>query len=630
MISQYDSIGLKCGIEIHQRLDSHKLFCTCSSGLSVAEPMMEVRRKLRAVAGELGEVDRAALHEYLRDREFLYQVYEGETCLVELDEEPPMPLNEEALDIGLQIALLFDATIPDEIHVMRKTVVDGSNTSGFQRTSMIGLDGTMEGPRGRLDIPTICLEEEAAGIGGEKDGAIAYKLDRLGIPLIEVATGLLEGYSPEEVQEVALGIGMILRMTGKVQRGIGTIRQDVNVSVKGGARVEIKGFQEIGRLAELTRKEAQRQLSLIAVVDELRSRGAEVSGPFDVTQIFGDTTKGPLLRALRRGGRIVALRLTGYGDLLGRELCPGRTFGRELADHAKAYGIGGLIHTDEDLGSMGLTDIFVQLRQHLGAGEQDAIVVMAGEGRTLERAVHAVKRRALQAMDGLPEETREPNDDCTTNYKRPLPGSSRMYPETDIPPIPISPDRLQRLLESLPEKPGPKLERLVRSGMSRDLADQLIRDENLQLFERISSRIGIDTTLLATTLVGTFRNLRREGVDVDCIGEDQLVEFFSAVSDGRVVREEMAAILSEMASGKSLQDALGERQMLTEEELRRIVEQVVRDKADLIAERGERSFAPVMGEVMKQVRGKIDGAVVGRVLKSVLDQKQHPEQGPRG
>jgi glutamyl-tRNA(Gln) amidotransferase subunit E len=158
---EYQDLGLKCGIEIHQRLDTHKLFCGCSSDLAEGDPIIEVRRKLRAVAGELGEVDRAALHEYLRNRDFLYQVYEGRTCLVELDEEPPSPLNQEALDIGLEAALLLEATIPDEVHVMRKTVIDGSNTSGFQRTCVIGMDGSMEGPRGRLEVPTICLEEEA-------------------------------------------------------------------------------------------------------------------------------------------------------------------------------------------------------------------------------------------------------------------------------------------------------------------------------------------------------------------------------------------------------------------------------------------------------------------------------------
>ena len=619
MASKYERIGLKCGIEIHQRLKSHKLFCGCSSGLVEETPMMEVKRKLRAVAGELGEVDRAALHEYLRDREFLYEVYEGETCLVELDEEPPLPLNEEALDIGLEVSLLFNARIPDEIHIMRKTVVDGSNTSGFQRTCMIGLDGDMDGPRGKLDIPLICLEEEAAGIGGSKGGVVVYKLDRLGIPLVEVATGLLEGYSPEQVQEVALRMGMILRMTGKVQRGIGTIRQDVNVSIERGARVEIKGFQEIGRLAELIKREAERQLSLIAIKDELSRHNVEVSDPVKADRFFSDLEKGPIARVIKKGGAVSALKLSGFTGILGRQLCPGRTFGRELADHAKAYDIGGIIHTDEDLVSAGLEENFRRLGEHLSAGGEDAVLIMAGDTEAVERAMKAVRERALWATKGLPEETREPNTDYTTSYKRPLPGSSRMYPETDIPPIPISRDRVEEIRKLLPEKPEAKRERFIEAGMSEDLADQLVRDENLPLFESMASRVDIDPTLLASTLVNTFRSLRRDGAKVDSLTEEELLDLFTEVARGSVVKEEIERVLSEMARGaRSLKEILSEDDKITEEDLRCIVKTILTGKSNFITERGERSFGPIMGEVMKQVRGKIDGAIVGRVVRELL------------
>jgi len=617
----FSSIGLKCGIEIHQRLDTHKLFCNCSSSMDVEEPMLKVKRKLRAVAGELGEVDRAALHEYLRDREFLYLGFEGETCLVELDEEPPSPLNEEALDIALQIALMFHSTIPDEIHVMRKTVVDGSNTSGFQRTCVVGLEGYMEGPRGRIGIPTICLEEEAAGIGGEKGRAVVYRLDRLGIPLVEIATDLLEGYTPEEVEEVARRIGMALRMTGKVQRGIGTIRQDVNVSVEGGARVEIKGFQEIGRLAELVRNEARRQLSLIEISRQLRDRGATVGELVEVTDIFGQVRKGPVGRQLKAGGIVVSMKLEGFSGLLSRELVAGRTFGRELADHARAYGLGGLIHTDEDISSLGLAKEFEELARRMNASDQDAIVILAGPTEAAWRAGEAVRTRAQVAIEGLPEETREPNPDCTTNYKRPLPGSSRMYPETDIPPIPVSPERIERLRENIPEGPDEKVKRFTAMGLSRDLAEQVVRDSNLFLFEKVTGKVDVDPKLVATTIVSSFRALRRKGVDVDSLTEETLVEVFSQVSKGRIVKEDLESVLEELASGRSLVDVLSGRESMTEEELVALVESILNQKADLIAQRGERSFGPIMGEVMKRARGRIDGATVGRVVKRLLSQR---------
>jgi len=612
---------LKCGIEIHQRLNTHKLFCGCSSELKEQVPALEVRRKLRAVAGELGEVDRAALHEYLRDRVFLYNAYQGETCLVELDEEPPAPLNDEALDIGLEICMLFSAWIPDEVHVMRKTVVDGSNTGGFQRTCVIGMDGEMEGPRGRVAVPTICLEEEAAGIGDQRGPAVIYKLDRLGIPLVEVSTGLLEGYSPREVQEVAHRIGMILRMTGKVQRGIGTIRQDVNVSVEGGARVEIKGFQQIGRLAELIENEARRQIALIAIKDELSRRSPKVFDPVDVTQFFSGVKTGPIHSALEEGGVVLCLKLAGFAGILGTEICPGRTFGRELADHARAYGIGGIIHTDEDLAGMGLEETFRRLREHLSAGQGDALVIVAGEPIACGRAAKAVGERAAWASRGIPEETREPNPDCTTNYKRPLPGSSRMYPETDIPPIPISRERLERIRAKLPEKPEEKRARLLAAGMSEDLVDQIVRDVSLPLFEEVMSRVRADATLVANTLVNSFRSLRRAGVNVDALADSQIIEFFEQLSLGRIVKEDIESVLTEMVRGRPLEEILRERERIGEEELRTIIEGILEEKSQLLAERGERSFGPIMGEVMKHVRGKIDGAIVGKVLKELIDRR---------
>ncbi len=622
MSIDYEKVGLRCGIEIHQRLDTHKLFCGCSSDLADDEPVMEVRRKLRAVAGELGEVDRAALHERLRDREFLYLVYEGKSCLVELDEEPPSPMNQEALDIGLQVGLLFHATIPEEVHVMRKTVVDGSNTSGFQRTAMIGLDGWMDGPRGRIEIPTVCLEEEAAGIGGEKDGAVVYKLDRLGIPLVEMATGILEGYTPQQVQEVARRMGMTLRMTGRVQRGIGTIRQDVNVSIRDGARVEIKGFQEIGKLGELVEREVERQISLIKIRKSLKERDAGVEDPRDVTDHFRDLNKGFLARIISENGTVLALRLRGFAGLLGTEICPGRTFGRELADHARAYGLGGIIHSDEDLAKMGLEDCFRAVRNELGAVEKDAVVIMAGKGETLGAAMDAVRERAKTATRGVPEETREPNSDYTTSYKRPLPGSSRMYPETDIPPIPISPERVEVIRASLPEAPDVKIRRFTELGMSEDLARQIVRDGNLPLFERALTETGVDATLAATVLVNSFTNLRRSGVEVDSLDEEELMDFFAELSRGRIVKERMDDVLTEMARGDSkLSEILEGEESLSEDRLREIVESVLDDKSELVNERGEHAFGPVMGLVMGRVRGKIDGAVVGRVVRELLEER---------
>lgn len=264
-LMDYEKLGFKCGIEIHQQIAGRKLFCSCPA-ITITKkegpPDFTLKRYLRAAAGETGEVDIAAKYEQEKSRQFIYQGYDDCVCLVETDSEPPHPPNPEAIQTALQIAKMLNAKIVDQIQVMRKTVVDGSNVSGFQRTMLIATDGYIETSQGKVGIPIICLEEEAAKrIKTEKDSVI-FRLDRLGVPLVEVGTDS-SIKSPEHAKEVAEKLGMILRSTGKVKRGIGTIRQDVNISIKGGARTEIKGFQDLKSMPKVIGYEIKRQQKLI-------------------------------------------------------------------------------------------------------------------------------------------------------------------------------------------------------------------------------------------------------------------------------------------------------------------------------------------------------------------------------
>ena len=263
----YKALGLVAGIEIHQQLDTNeKLFCHCPTTLrETPDHNGEFFRYLRATVSEMGEIDRAAQEEMKHDRRFQYFTYDT-TCLVENDEEPPAPLNNEALSICLTIAKMFGMTPVPQVHTMRKLVIDGSNTSGFQRTALVAFSGAL--PNGAR-IETICLEEEAA----QRVKDEVFSLDRLGIPLVEITTSP-DMHTPEDVQAVAEYIGMVLRSTGKVKRGLGTIRQDVNISIAKGARVEIKGVQELDLIAEVVRREVLRQHNLLSIRDELRNRGA--------------------------------------------------------------------------------------------------------------------------------------------------------------------------------------------------------------------------------------------------------------------------------------------------------------------------------------------------------------------
>ncbi len=617
----YEELKPMVGLEIHQQLDTkHKLFCNCPTTMREKTPLTTIERRLRPVQSELGETDVAAQFEYLRNRSFCYQVFSGESCLVETDCEPPHELNPEALEIALQIALLLNCRIPDEIHTMRKIVIDGSNTSGFQRTCIVGLGGFLEYKGRRIEISTIALEEDAAAIVSEERGKVTYRLNRLGVPLVEIGTGPIVGHTPQEIQEIAYSIGMICRATDKVKREIGAIRQDVNISVRGGARVEIKGVQELGLISKVVEREVQRQLALIEIKKELARRGAgRVEKEFvDVTEAFSGTGSQIVSKGLAKGKRVLAVNLPKFAGLVGRELQPGRRLGTELADWAKLYGkVGGILHTDE-LPAYGISREEVErIRRATGASEDDAVVIVVDTREKARTALAAVVDRANQAIEGVPEETRRALPDGNTEFMRPLPGAGRMYPETDIPPIPIREDRLKTLRESLPELPERKKERFMKEyGLGEEMAGRLSLSEKAGLFERLARGSGASPKLIATTLEETMVSLRREGIEVERVPESFLLDMFNLISNGKLAKEAIPEVLAEGSKGKDIQEVLKKLGLRApgEEELKRFVREVTLANRKLIEERGEAAMKPLMGILMKHLRGKVDGKVVNEAL----------------
>ncbi|MFX1441335.1 MAG: Glu-tRNA(Gln) amidotransferase subunit GatE, partial [Promethearchaeota archaeon] len=327
---RYMKLGLMVGLELHQQLNtSRKLYCHCSPVVRDDDPQGRFVRRLRPTQSEMGQVDPAALFEFQQNKRFCYEFYNDTTCLVEADEEPPHNLCEEAIDIALTVTNFLGSTAVDEIHPMRKLVIDGSNTTGFQRTCIVATGGRATVGEKVIGIQTICLEEDAARKVGEddKENMRIYRLDRLGIPLVEIATAP-DISTPEEAQETALVLGRLLRSTGRVKRGLGTIRQDVNVSISGGAIIEIKGFQQLEMLAELVELETQRQERLLEIRDALVERGITIDSItdriHDVSEVFTRTEAKVLKRALKSGGAVFAARLPGFAGLVGRELQPDR------------------------------------------------------------------------------------------------------------------------------------------------------------------------------------------------------------------------------------------------------------------------------------------------------------------
>lgn len=615
----YNKLGLVAGIEIHQQLNTReKLFCRCPTTLRpFDEHNGEFYRYLRATESELGEIDRAAREEMKNLRRFCYYTYDT-TCLVENDDEPPAPLNFEALLICLQIAKLFGMTPIPQVHTMRKLVIDGSNTSGFQRTALVAVNGIL--PNGGA-IETICLEEEAA----QRVKDEVFSLDRLGIPLVEITTSPCM-HTPEEVQETAEYLGMVLRSTGKVKRGLGTIRQDINISISGGARVEIKGVQELDLIAEVVRREVHRQKCLLAIRDRLKERGASVSTtPRDVSGLFSHTTSG----ILKKASRIMAVTLVGFAGIVGEEIQPGRRLGSELSDYAKKCGVGGIFHTDE-LPSYGVTaEEVATLRQKLGAVDGDCIVLVAGNPRQAECACQQVIRRAEMALSGVPEETRKMLEGGSTSYMRPLPGAARMYPETDVLPVTISTECWDAIpdVELLDAKAG---RFVAEHGIDPAVARQVAYSEHLPLFE-CAVDLGIPPSLGARTLIATLKELSREGLDIHILTADcdecgnpvvpPVLQVLTAVKDERVGKEAVPDVLRKIVNGVSPESAMQAFEAtVAGADLESLARNIVRERMPFVKEKGMGALGPLMGVMMKEVRGAVDGKKVSQVLKAALSE----------
>lgn len=477
----YEKIELKAGIEIHQQLDTKKLFCDCPSMIRQDEPHFKVIRELRPLAGELGKIDAAAIFERKKKKHYVYEGYNDTTCLVEIDEEPPHPLNEQALDISLMIAKMLNCKYPDVIQVMRKTVIDGSNTSGFQRTVLIGYDGFVKTSFGKVGIQTVILEEDAGRRTGETHESVTFRLDRLGIPLVEIATAP-DCKTPEQVKEVAGLLGGMLRSSGKVIRGIGTIRQDVNISTKNYPRVEIKGVQDLHQMPKIVELEAERQ----------------------------------------------------------------------------------------------------------------------------QEAVKKKEKRVSHVRNVLP--------DLTTKFLRPMPGSARMYPETDIPLIELDKDVIAKI--KLPESPEKTKEKLHKLRLSHDLVEQLATSSELpMLWAFVGKYKDLSANQIATTIMVTTKEVKRKlKLHEFDVPEEAFDAIFKALADKKIVKESIPAILESIAKETRaltldvIDMILSRYKLLSENELKQEIENIKKKFKDMPKEK-------LIGIVIGQLRGRADPQKIIALMK---------------
>lgn len=614
----YRKIGLKMGLEIHQQLNTEeKLFCPCECNLTDKKPQFRVLRNLRPTQSELGKIDRAAFEEARRKLNFIYEAYTHHTCLVEIDEEPPHPLNLEALEVSLILASLLNMHVVDEFHVMRKQVIDGSNTGGFQRTGLVATNGVLKTEYGDVLIENLCLEEDAARRIGHEKGMVTFRLDRLGIPLVEITTDPSMKH-PDQVKDVAYQIGQILRST-KVKRGLGTIRQDLNISIAGGARVEIKGVQDLDLMPTMVNNEITRQINLLKIRDELSKKNGSVDDKlYNVSDVLKDTSS----KIIQKAEVVYAIKLNGFKGLIGREVQPGRRFGTELAGYAKKMGVSGLFHTDE-LPAYGITqDEVDKLNNFMDVGPEDAFILIADKEEKVKNALQEVQRRAKMALEGVPEETRKVTPEGNTEYLRPLPTASRMYVETDIPAKSISRELLQDIESNLPELPQEKRERMINEyGLSEDLATQLVRTDRVDIFEEIKAKLNVDSTIVASTLAYTLKELRRDGCDVDGLNDEVFFEMFLLLEEGKISKDAVSAILENVCkegnSPKKAAESL-DLMMLSPHDVEKIIIGIVDSNTEMIKERGMGSMGPLMGMAMKKLKGKADGKLVNKFLKDKI------------
>jgi len=589
----YAKLGFKCGLEIHQRLlTKEKLFCSCSA-LESGNKIGEIVRRQRAVSSELGEIDRAALEEQEKNLVYVYEIFDKSTCLVELDEEPPHEINKEALEISLKLAKIFDAKFVDELHVMRKEVVDGSNTSGFQRTALVAYNGKIFVSGKEIPIETIFLEEESAGIVSQDSEKRVFRLDRLGIPLVEIDTAPVIT-SPKEAKEVAKRIGYALRVTGLVQRGIGTIRQDVNVSIAKGARVEIKGLQEIDDVEEVIENEVIRQISLIELKEELNKRNCKIGEEKRIEDILSGTSSRIISKNL---GIAIALKLENFKGLLGKKLVKQKSFGKELSEYCGM----GIMHSDENLEAYGLEKERIErIKERLNLKENDAFLFVFGEKEKVERAIKRIKERIKVAFERVPGETRGVAKDLTTFFLRPLPGKARMYPETDLAPI-----NLQPYIEKIKNEKIRRLEEVEKQLLSElkdeEKVKEILYSRDFFLYEKLKE---ISSPQIAFSTIQKIKALRRKGIEVE---ENKVEEVLKLYSQAKICKQAIEVLLE-----RNSLEITGDIRRMSKEEIKQKVEELLRKNFD---------ENRIISEIMKNYRLRVESEDLKEVLKELKANK---------
>jgi glutamyl-tRNA(Gln) amidotransferase subunit E len=498
--STYDSIGFMSGLEVHQQLlTEEKLFCHCPAGIYNHSDDFdaEIIRHMRPTLSELGEYDGTALMEFKTRKEIIYRINNENACTYEVDDTPPFPINMDALEKALEISLLSKLNIVGEVHITRKQYLDGSIPTGFQRTAILGVEGELELPHKKIRLIQLSIEEDSCREISDIGHIRVYKTDRLGMPLIETVT-YPDFVNPDEVKEGCDYIRFLNRSTGKVRTGMGAGRQDVNVSCKGGSRVEIKGVAHTKWIPELTHNEAFRQWALLQIKDMLLSR---IDNPDDwktntisVKNLFKD------IDGISDKEKVIAINLPKFEGSLSYFTQPNQMFADELINRLKVIACiekPNMTHSEE-LEPMLNESQWEKIKKLLTSKPVDAQVIIWGDEADMATAIETIEERCKMALVGVPEETRKSFEDGTTIFERVLPGADRMYPDTDSAPIPLKDSYIQSLNAGLPRDVIDNYKQLKKWGVPESVYTYIFSKNLFPIIEKIINELGVKPSYAGT------------------------------------------------------------------------------------------------------------------------------------
>jgi glutamyl-tRNA(Gln) amidotransferase subunit E len=629
--ADYAELGLRAGLEIHQQLDTRqKLFCRCPAGNYNIVYDAEILRHMRPTLSELGEYDGTALMEFKTKKEIIYQINHETVCTYEMDDTPPFEINQQALDIALEIAMLLNYKLVSEIHIARKQYLDGSIPTGFQRTTIVGIDGWIPYKDRKIGLSQLGLEEDACREVSDIGHQRVYRTDRLGMPLIEMVTKP-DMRSPQEVAEVANLLRWLARSTGKVRTGLGGARQDVNVSIQGGTRIEIKGVPRIPLIPLLIYNEVRRQYSLIKIREELKRRGITnlsfKSNSLEVTHLLVDSIWDPIRRALKRNEEIHCVKLEGYAGILKFPTQKGKVFSREISDRVRVIAcltrLPNILtsdNTEETIDSV----IWTRIQKLIKANQNDALILVWGTHEDVNTGVEEIILRAREATIGIPSETRQAMVDGTNGFERILPGPDRMYPDTDLPPLEIGEKRIKQLVQNVPEPIWTRVNRFRKMDIPEHHIISIASSPKAVLFEKIVKEYTIAPKWVTRYLFEATKAWKRKGVPLERLSDNLWISFFEYVKNKTPMIEIGLSLIDDYLSESNVDLETVLKKLSTEnfyenDVKKSILQFLKNDFPDFSDDSKRKKY--MMGKVMKKFRGHIKGSEIEKIVENVLGEQ---------